>query len=368
MKKIIEHIFLFVLTFAIFSCKEVYDPELHITKQLLVVEGLITQEPVSHTILLSKAVQFDTTSFEPEKGASVFVTDNSGMRYYFNETSSGKYTSDPTQFKPEFLKTYVLTVETADKKIYTSSPQKLLPKENFDSVSYIVKNEQYTQTTDGVFRMKELKGIEFYTSLYSLGGDQYYRFSNTVLVQYTMYQHLGEGYLFYCWKKYWPNEIFNLNFNEDIHSENISHDLGFYPMDSVFYSIISTSDMLKLGEKVIPAQVDRRLISYIVSFKQYHLNTDIYQYYSLINKQLSAKQRILDPLFFQIKGNMTCTSNSEEPVLGLFEVSSYTNLTYSLLPAIFNDKVTLKKIPPLNMDTIPDTGMSYFSYPNFWAY
>jgi hypothetical protein len=367
MKKKMKHILPVVLTIAIIGCKEVYDPELTVTKKLLVVEGIITQEPVSHTIRLSRAVRFDTTSIQPETGATVFVTDNSGIRYNFAETSSGKYASDPAQFRPEILKTYILTVETADKRIYTSSPQTLLPKEDFDTVSYVVKSEMYPSTVGGGFRMLAVKGIELFTPLVAGTENPYYRFSNTVLIQYTMYQPIGTGYLYYSWKKYYPNEFFNLNYHEDTNLQIGSHDLGFYPMDTVFHSIFSTLDYLILGDIKSFFWVTRTLNSYLVSFKQYHLNADIYQYYNLINKQLTAKQRILDPVSFQIRGNITCISNPEEPVLGLFEASSSAVLTYSLQPLIFGDQVTFKKIKPLDMDTIPETGKSFFSYPNFWT-
>jgi hypothetical protein len=367
MKKIPAFLLL-IYFFLAYGCKEVYHPELSISQKVLVVEGLITNEPVSHTILVSRAIPFDTSAMVPEKGASVFVTDNSGNKYYFIETVPGKYASDSSQFKPEFLRTYVLTIETTDKKIYTSSPQTLLAKGELDSVTYVVKDGKYVQSLNGNFRLQNVKGVDFFTTLHLAAENPYYRFSNTVLILYTTYERRGEGYLFYCWKKFFPNEFFNLNYSDDIHTQFVNHELNFCPLDTNFYSIVSTMDLFDLPGFRGWVEVDRSLNSFLISFKQYHLNADIYNYYYSLNKQLSAKQRILDPVSFQIKGNMSCTTNPDESVLGIFEVSSFTVLTYTLQTKKTADKLIFQKRSPIDMDTLQDNGRLYYKYPNFWTF
>jgi hypothetical protein len=143
--------------------------------------------------------------------------------------------------------------------------------------------------------------------------------------------------------------------------------LGFFPLDSIFYAIVKYADM-QPDPHDPPVVISKNVNSYIVTFKKYHLNTDIFQYYNTLNKQLASKQRIFDPIAIQVKGNITCISNPEEAVLGLFEASSVSLLTYIIDPNSFNQKIRLWKIPAMDMDKISATGQIKNKAPYFWVF
>jgi hypothetical protein len=97
------------------------------------------------------------------------------------------------------------------------------------------------------------------------------------------------------------------------------------------------------------------------------MNEDVYRYYQLLNKQLEAKQRILDPIAYQISGNITCISDPAEKVFGLFEASSSNTLTYIVDQNLTSSSYRLKPLM-LDLDSISEAGSNDSIPPRFWIY
>jgi hypothetical protein len=110
------------------------------------------------------------------------------------------------------------------------------------------------------------------------------------------------------------------------------------------------------------------LYKYFISFKQYRINKDVYEYYKSLNKQLEARQQIFDPIPFQSLGNIRCINDPEALVLGLFEVSSVNNFTFVLNPVPNSTSYNLIPMQPVDMDTIPNSGKIPSVIPKFWIY
>ena len=170
----------------------------------------------------------------------------------------------------------------------------------------------------------------------------------------------------YCWKRYNPNEYFNVNDNTYSNTGLFEHDLGFFPIDTFFYSIVKEKVNLN-GSPPKYYFIYKDIYQYMISFKQYHLNKDVYQYYQLLNKQLEAKQRILDPVAFQISGNITCVTDPNEQVFGLFEASSTNTITCTVDRNLTSTSYKLRPIN-IDLDTIPDSGIHDSIPPTFWIY
>jgi len=348
---------LVLLIFLVYSCKEIYSPEINGISKVLVVEGLITNEPVAHTVHLSKAIRFDTMAYIPETGSNVYVSDNNGNKFYFKEKSPGYYFSDPLIFIPQVGTKYVLTVETRNKNIYQSSEQELLPIIKLNDVTNRAKWIRYYLTSAGLLQYLNVKGTEFYTD-FDLPNEKYpyFRFSNAVLLEYFSYE---KGHSYYCWKKQNLNDYLNLNNIQYNHTGQFQQDMGFCPIDTLFFSI---RHIPQLG-------LDQNVYKYFVSFKQYHLNEDIHRYFELLNTQLEAKQRIFDPISFQIEGNMKCVTDTNEKVFGLFEASSINVLTYEVDYNILstNTSYELQKVNAIDFDSISNMGTDSLR-PKSWIY
>jgi hypothetical protein len=321
----------------------VFTPEIKNTRKVLVVDGLISDDPKAYTIRLSTAIPFDSTGYSPVSGAQVYVTDDLDNKYTFVSKGEGNYISDPEHFKPKIGLTYTLTIETSN-KIYKSSPQKLLPKEVIHDPSNFAKKINYYLTTGGELKYLMVTGTEFLTSLYlNSEPNPYFRFSNTVFIEYTqLYQSHSKDptkdTLNYSWKKYNPNISFNLNDRKYLNSALYNHDLGFDPVDSNFYAIYHEITYNPLRD------IKKDVFLYIVSFKQYHLNGDIYNYYESVNKQLDANQRIFDPVILQVSGNLKCINDPNTSVYGIFEASSADVYTYVIDRNFSTPSYRVKKI------------------------
>ena len=88
-------IFLFILV-TTGACITQFFPETNEDKNLLVVEGVITDRPEVYTIKLSMSMQLgETTGASPLSGCIVRVSDDLGNLYDFSESGPGIYTSDP---------------------------------------------------------------------------------------------------------------------------------------------------------------------------------------------------------------------------------------------------------------------------------
>jgi len=94
------------------GCIEQFPAETQELEDLLVIEGLITDEAKHHEIKLSRVFSFEASEPTPEQGAAVRVVDSQGTEFLFDEVDDGLYRSG-TIFRAETGKTYQLYVTTA---------------------------------------------------------------------------------------------------------------------------------------------------------------------------------------------------------------------------------------------------------------
>lgn len=369
--------FFFSLIIVIFTgaaCKEVYYPELDATRTALVVNGLITEMPGIYTVKLSKATSFYGINANPEQRATVYVEDAEGNHYPFAETNPGTYNSDPTQLVTKYGETYTLIIQTHDNKVYKSSPQILFAKGTLDTLYSVVKRSTLTTYYGESEQFTNVLGAEFEASI-NLKDDPspYYRFSNTLMVEsLSQYSYFGidtPKWPNYCWLKYIPYDYLNLTSNFK-NSGQIQQLLGFCPIDTSFFGIVHTPIFgysPALGNHQI-GWINMTLQYYVITFKQYHLNSDIYKYYEAVNTQLAANQQILDPVSVQCIGNISCVTNPDEPVLGLFEASSLNMYSYIYSREASGSLLDLKKISPVDIEKFPATNCRRDSVPPyFWT-
>jgi len=368
-----KFVILFILiVFAGEACKEVYFTDLDTGKTSLVVNGMITDVPGPYTVKLSMASSFYGTASNPVSGANVFVKDAENNHYQFYESIPGTYNSDPAEFVTQYGETYTLTIQTNDNKVYTSSPQVLYAKGSLDTLYSVVKRSTLT-TFNGQAQFMNVLGAEFVANI-NLGYDPspYYRFSNTLLVEYlSQYSYNSSGTPqspLYCWLKYVPYAGLNLSARFS-NTDKTQQLLGFCPIDTNFYGISTTPLYARVGPSVVlVGWIKETFQYYVITFMQYHLNSDIYEYYKAVNSQLTANQQLLDPVTVQCIGNISCITNSTESVLGIFEASSLNTYSYIYSRESSGSIVDLERISPLDIETIPASNTHGESQtPYFWT-
>lgn len=108
------------------------------TENLLVVIGEISTDTTTHSVRLTRSVDYNALDQIPERNAIVTISDGT-KTYTLTEDSAGIYLTEPDVFG-EIGKTYTLNIQTADGMNY-SAVSKINPVADVDSV--IVKFDEF---------------------------------------------------------------------------------------------------------------------------------------------------------------------------------------------------------------------------------
>jgi hypothetical protein len=352
-------LFLLLTVFFVHSCVEGYDAETDAMEELLVVEGLITNEFKQHLVKLSNTTSYqEAYSFIPERDALVYVEDDFQTIYHFTETKPGYYHSNDA-FEGITGRAYTLHVETLTGDKYTSNPQTIMPVINLDTLySQLGERQKLLPDNDGELVLTNLVGIETYASVRSYDDKTpKFRFDPTVLVQYisVIEPENPDSPLDFCRLKVRIEDKINLTVPEvNTGTGNVMfHELAFVPVERKYYP----------GLFVLHTRIDRRAL--IV--RQYSLNDEAYLYYRELSGQLQSEGSIFDPIAVQLYGNMKCLNQPEKLVLGFFEASGYHSETF-VLPGepLMPRRAYYKKVSDL--DHLPQHDCSFDMRPALWLY
>jgi hypothetical protein len=87
-----KYIFITCMSILCASCTKEIEVDLNASSRLLVIEGNVTDAPGPYTIKLSKTVNFSSpNTYPPVSGATVTISDNTGVTELLTETSPGLY-------------------------------------------------------------------------------------------------------------------------------------------------------------------------------------------------------------------------------------------------------------------------------------
>ena len=342
MSKVISKIGLIFLTWVMLfaSCTEIYTPKIDSAAQVLVVDGLITNESGPFTIKLSKANLYNSTSTVISvTSAKLNISDNLNQTFTLTDNGNGNYIT-PDNFKPKTGNTYTLHIETVNGNIYESKPQELVTPQSYDSIYGIHTYNQYIGLEN---QLKTIMGsnivLKLFKSVAASDSFPLCRFSPTITVQYEYWEPSDSAWFWIhkCWKSIQLNDTENLT-EDKSHSSNAyipAHLLCFTPVLLEGYGMNEPTGL-----------VDTH---YYLRINQYTINRDTYDFYTEANKQLTTTGKIFDPITSQLKGNMSCINNPTETVLGFFEVSSVTKSAVVIYQNLGSLTVNIIKVPYLNI-------------------
>ncbi|RZL09021.1 MAG: DUF4249 domain-containing protein [Hymenobacter sp.] len=273
------------------SCVDAYMPDTVDTGvNYLVVDGFIKGNGVTR-IKLSRTIPVGATTAPPaEKGAQVFIVDNTGLRYALKEVLSGSYQSDSLLLNP--VRRYQLRISSATgAATYQSDlvPLKVTPP--IDNLKWRLDGSQ----------------VQLSLSTHdATGQSRYYHWG---LVETWEFNAAFESHLEYdpqqkviiprvtpiytCWRTESPTAI------KQGSSAQLSQD--------------ALTDVTLLTPS---AQAERFKIRYSVLVSQYAETAEEFAYYDLLRKNTEAVGTVNDPLPSQLTGNVHRVDNPNEPVLG----------------------------------------------------
>jgi len=309
MKKLKLHIIilLFTLGFSTNSCIEPFDVQTLGFKNALVVEALITNEFKTHQIKLSNSFKFEENAPLPETNATVYITDDTGGRIDFTESfEEGVYSSN-VPFAAELEKVYQLFITTSDNKAYESKAISMT------SISQI--DELYAER--GINNLNE-NGLSIFVDSYNAsGGSRYYRYKYEETYKIIAPRWVAVDLIILSLSP-WDFDLINKTTEQET-CYNTKSSNGIIITET---TNLSEDRVEKFGVRFIKDINPIISHRYSILVKQYVQSLDAYTYYKTL-KNLSTSENGLaqtQPGF--IEGNIHPIDNSDEKVIGIFEVSS----------------------------------------------
>jgi hypothetical protein len=272
------------------GCIESYLPDvINAPPSYLVVDGFINGNGVTR-IKLSRTTSIATTTTPPaEKGANLFIVDNTGQRHALIEKAGGSYQSDSLLLSAN--RQYQLRITTATNTTYQSDSTPLKVTPPIDDLNF---------ATDGTQVQVQLSTHD------ATGQSRYYRWS---FVETWLFHAAFESMLKYdrqtkkiiardtslytCWRTERPSII------RQASSAQLSQDA-----------------LVNAVALPLSGRTERLQIRYSVLVSQYAETAEEFAYFELLRKNTEAVGTVNDPLPIQLTGNIHRVDNAEEPVLG----------------------------------------------------
>ncbi len=286
-----------LLFFVLFTgCVTQFIPETEEGKELMVVEGLITDQPGPNTIKLSKSLPFGKKSeAKPLSGCVVSLKDDLENYYPLHEKVAGTYITDSSTFRGQVGRFYTLTIRSdngANISNYESSPVEMKAVPPVDSIYY-----EKTVIREGYKGFFEIDGCNIFLNTHDPENIcKYYRwdFNETWVIRLPFPVEKNK-----CWV------------SDTIHVINFKSTAAFNESRIAGQPITFISNI-----------TDRLKAKYSISVNQYSLNEDEYIYWEKLQNITGQVGGLYDVIPSSVPSNIFNIDNPEEKVLGYFSVSA----------------------------------------------
>jgi hypothetical protein len=279
------------------SCIEPYKPEPTENEEMLVVEGMITDQYEVNTIKLSKSLPlWRVQNAKALKGCKVWITDDLGEIDSLKETFVGTYVTNPATFQGTVGRKYTLNINTTPvygNLRYESIPMEMKPVPQIDRIYYEKK----------VFSTypREVEGCQIYLDTHDPTSNcNFYRWKFTETWEFQIPFDVKNKV---CWITGNSREMLIKNatsFSED--------KIERFPL------------------LTIDNPIDKLSVKYSMLVKQYSLNEDEYLYWERLKNTSDQIGGLYDMIPAIIPNNIYCIENPNEKILGYFGVSAVSSM------------------------------------------
>ena len=289
------------------ACVEEYWPDLGKYENVLVVDGMITNEPGPYTIRLATSTQISNTENFPFPNAEIVIFDDIGNSETLTEINPGEYCTASDGIQGIVGRKYKIHIKTPGNKTYSSDFEEIIPCIEIDTVYSNVEYRQYISVP------YDLVGLQFYLNtkratkeknyfLWKL--ESTYEYNSSFLIthiynNFNMKPFYNCDSLFTCWK---------------------TEDLG----EMYIASTVDLSEPQIIGFPLNYVSTEDRQLSvkYSLLIKQLTITEKIYDFWHNIDELNADQGALFSSLPYQIRGNIYCENDSEEPILGYFMATS----------------------------------------------
>lgn len=290
-----HHIIFLLILLLLTSCIAQFVPQVEEEKELLVVQGLITDQHETDTIKLSKSLPLgEASTAKPVVGCIVSISDNLGNDVSLTESVPGTYIT-PSSFVGVTGRIYTLHINPgtgSGNLTYESNPTEMVPVPPIDSLYY---EKIVIEQPEGFYKGVDACQIKLDTQ----DPDnicKYYRWSFAETWEFRLLFDVPNQL---CW------------INDKSRSINIKSTVAFDRALIKGYPI-----------NYITNVTDRLRTKYSILVNQYSLNADEYSYWEKIQNIAVQVGGLYDIIPTSVPSNMFCVENPSEKVLGYFSVSA----------------------------------------------
>ena len=293
------------------GCITEYEAKVDEVTDILVVEGIITDDETVITLSRSTNLNNDYFTSNPVNNAEVFVECEDGTLFHVEDDNwgwydrKGKYIIKTGTLNPERKYHLKIEIEENDGDCY---------HEPWSGIPCPTKTYKYSSDYSYPIKTPEIDSI-FWRK----------RDNGQPVMIYVSAQDPNVLYYRWTYKEDWENhsKIFLEGYPNQCWGTSSSYGMV---IGSAEQTVIG-----KLTDVLVEITPSSRKLSelYRINIKQNAISKRSYDYFSNIKKNTEQSGNIFAPIPSELRGNMTCTTDPARPVIGYVDVSSTTeNLRY----------------------------------------
>jgi hypothetical protein len=274
------------------GCTIQFLPEVDENKELLVVEGLLTDQNRTNAIKLSRSLPLGKPLVrKPVRAAVVTITDDKGSITTLKENLPGIYMTDSTKFRGKVGSRYSLTI-TIKNVTYSTDYIEMKPVPPINTLGY---EKVVITASDEEMYVEE--GCKIILDSYDPTGKcLYYRWDYVETYEYTVpYEVINKV----CWVTERSDRILIKN-----------------------TSIYNQARVSKYPVTFITNKSDKLKERYSIQVSQYSLNEPEFDFWERVQNISQNIGGLHDITPMAIPSNIRCNTFPEEQVLGYFSVSA----------------------------------------------
>jgi hypothetical protein len=343
--KIIGYLFLIICSS---SCREIFDDELTGSDtNILVVEGVINNNPGPYKVKLSRSVFFTSDKRVEVTDAEVYVIDDLNNRYDFLEKAPGIYLSDSANFRGQLGRVYTLYINTNDRLKYKSTPCTIGPPSKIDTLYYsgeaftvgdmiyvdlsFESDQKMSTKIDADIALENL--IDYMQVLVFYHNDTIIKIDTIIQNLHKIVKidtiikididydtiHLTKNYS-YIIKPL--NNIPIIKTNTDYKSGSIIRKIPLF----TFYKPFIKSDTTRIDSLNLIVQTSG--LNFILIINASTISNETFDYYYNLLTQIKGENTYFEPIPTKLFGNIKCINNSTYDAYGIFQANSITKKYY----------------------------------------
>ncbi|MDP2724379.1 MAG: DUF4249 domain-containing protein [Bacteroidales bacterium] len=291
------------------SCIDKYRPDIDKYENLLVVDGLLTNNDEPVVVKLSLSSSLNRSEIIPVTRANLNLSSQFGDSFvYFTETTPGTYEILDHSFKGEIGQWYKLDIKLHDGRHYASDLCQLAAPSPIDSVYGVNESQEISGYNHN------LEGVQFYVNNHSNLADTNYYLWRCVQT----YKYKASFSLDYIWVGY-PITVGN--------PDSLRTCWRTKQVDEIFtYSTKNLSTPIITHFPLNYASTETKMLSirYSLLVNQLTISQSAFNFWDALRQQNIEQASLYARQPIQIRGNVHNLDNADEPVLGYFTVAGIT--------------------------------------------